>query len=136
MILRTRDDVMGTEREVKSRSWVSRRLLLQQDGMGFSFHETIVDVGAELAMAYRHHLESVYCVAGEGEILEKATGVVHPILSGTLYALNQHDAHVLRAKTQLTLMCVFNPPLHGQEVHDATGAYPLVTAAEQEALVS
>ncbi|MEQ9562409.1 MAG: ectoine synthase, partial [Woeseiaceae bacterium] len=25
--------------------------------------------------------------------------------------------------------CVFNPPLNGKEVHDASGAYPLIAEA-------
>ncbi len=27
------------------------------------------------------------------------------------------------------MACVFNPPLHGKEVHDETGAYPLEAEA-------
>ena len=34
MIVKTLDDVLGTEAEVKGRHWVSRRLLLKHDGMG------------------------------------------------------------------------------------------------------
>jgi len=41
-----------------------------------------------------------------------------------MYALDQHDQHVLRANTEMTMACVFNPPLHGQEVHDDSGTYP------------
>ena len=29
------------------------------------------------------------------------------------------------ARTELTLACVFNPPLNGKEVHDENGVYPL-----------
>mgnify|MGYP001947326148 FL=1 len=43
-----------------------------------------------------------------------------------MYALNEHDEHYLRAKTDLRLICVFNPPLTGQEVHDEDGVYPLL----------
>ena len=35
-------DIIGTEREVSDKQWTSRRLLLKKDGMGFSFHETII----------------------------------------------------------------------------------------------
>ncbi len=46
-----------------------------------------------------------------------------------MYALDQHDRHVLRAETEMTMACVFNPPLHGQEVHDDSGAYPVPAEA-------
>jgi L-ectoine synthase len=75
-------------------------------------------------MWYRHHLEAVYCIAGEGELEELETGTIHPIRAGTLYALNVHDRHVLRARTELRCICVFNPPLSGKEVHDEAGSYP------------
>ena len=82
-------DIIGTEREVTGPGWTSRRMLLKKDGMGFSFHETIIPAGAELNLWYKHHLEAVYCVAGNGTILDKATGETHEISDGTLYALDK-----------------------------------------------
>ncbi|PTQ56803.1 MAG: L-ectoine synthase [Candidatus Carbobacillus altaicus] len=79
-------------------------------------------------MWYKHHYEAVYCIEGEGEIEDLKTGEVHAIQPGTLYVLDQHDPHVLRAKNDMRLVCVFNPPLTGQEIHDAEGAYPLLQA--------
>jgi L-ectoine synthase len=31
-----------------------------------------------------------------------------------VYALDQHDRHVLRARSRMRLVCVFTPPLHGK----------------------
>ncbi|GMW03012.1 MAG: L-ectoine synthase [Candidatus Hydrogenedentota bacterium] len=126
MIVRTINDIRGTRREVHAPTWVSRRLLLQSDGMGFSLHETVLYAGTETHMWYKNHLEAVYCVEGEGEIQDKSTGETHTIVPGTVYALNNHDNHLLRAKTNLRMICVFNPPCTGQEVHDSDGAYPLI----------
>lgn len=125
MIVRTLAEIIGTERDVSAQTWASRRLLLKKDGMGFSLHETIVRAGTETAMWYKHHVEAVYCVEGKGEVEVVATGRVHPIAPGTVYALDQHEQHVLRAWSDLRLVCVFNPPCTGREVHDAEGAYPL-----------
>jgi L-ectoine synthase len=125
MIIRTLDAAHHSDRRVVSNGWESTRLLLKNDGMGFSFHITTIYAGAELKMHYQHHLESVYCISGEGEIEELAEGQIHPIKPGTIYALNKHDKHVLRAVTEMKMACVFNPPLHGQEVHNAQGAYEL-----------
>ncbi|MEX0873242.1 MAG: ectoine synthase, partial [Aquisalimonadaceae bacterium] len=115
-------DIIGTDRDVEGPGWKSRRLLLKKDGMGFSFHETIVPPGAELNLWYKHHLEAVYCVAGNGTIKDLATGEVHQIEDGVLYALNNHDRHTLRGGTEeMRLICAFNPPVTGREVHDEDG---------------
>lgn len=126
MIVRTLDEIIDTENDVKAETWASRRFLLKKDGMGFSFHETTIYAGTETHIWYKNHLEAVYCVGGEGEIETIADGKVYPIKDGTMYALNEHDEHYLRAKTDLRLICVFNPPLTGQEVHDKDGVYPLL----------
>jgi L-ectoine synthase len=42
-----------------------------------------------------------------------------------MYALDQHDEHLLRGGSEdMRLICVFNPPITGREVHDKDGAYP------------
>ena len=124
MIVRSLADVVGTERDVAGEGWRSRRILLREDGMGFSLHDTVVEAGAELEMEYRHHLEACYCIEGDAEIEELATGERHAIGPGVLYALNAHDRHVVRVRRTLRLVCVFNPPLAGAETHDASGAFP------------
>jgi L-ectoine synthase len=117
-------EALKESRRVDSRGWHSVRLLLKDDGMGFSFHITTIHAGAELEMEYRNHLESVYCVSGAGSLEEVATGRRFEIRPGVIYALDRHDRHVLRARSEMVMACVFNPPLTGREVHDETGAYP------------
>ena len=118
------EDLKGTEREVISPDgWTSYRFLLENDGMGFSMHETVFPPGLEFAMWYKHHLEAVYCYSGEGSITNLDTGERHAIAPGTLYALDRHDRHVLKADTEMRLVCAFNPPVTGREIHDADGAY-------------
>ena len=130
MIVRTTEEIAGTERDVHAPTFVSRRFLLKKDGMGFSFHETILYAGTETYIWYKNHLEAVYCIAGEGEVEVLPNGPVYQIRPGTMYALNGHEKHYLRAKTDLRMMCVFNPPLTGQEVHDKDGVYPLLDSEE------
>ncbi|MGC9516216.1 MAG: ectoine synthase [Methanomicrobiales archaeon] len=128
MIVRKMDEIQGTSREVKSDNgnWVSKRILLKEDNMGFSLHETIIYAGTETLIWYKNHLEAVYCVEGEGEIETTNDGKVYSITPGTMYALDQHDRHYLRAyDSDLRLLCVFNPPLVGDEVHDEDGSYRL-----------
>ena len=127
MIIRSVDQIIDTEREVKGEGWISRRLLLKKDGMGFSFHETIIPIGAELHLWYKNHLEAVYCVAGNGTIEDLGSGETHPIHDGVIYALNNHDRHILRGGSEdMRLICAFNPPVTGRETHDSDGSYERV----------
>lgn len=127
MILRTLQDSEKTERRIISPdgNWESTRLLLKNDNMGFSFHITTIYAGTESHIWYQNHLESVYCISGEGEVETLADAKIHPIKPGTIYILDKNDEHLLRARTELKLACVFNPALHGNEVHDENGVYPL-----------
>jgi L-ectoine synthase len=123
VIIRSLDGVGGTGRDVSGEGWRSRRLLVRDDGMGFSLSDTTVAAGAELHLEYRHHLEACYCLEGEAEIEDLATAQRHRIGPGIAYALDQHDAHVLRVTRDLRLVCVFNPALSGAETHDPHGGY-------------
>lgn len=129
MIVKHLNDVIRTKDDIDTPTWNSRRLLLKKDGMGFSMHDTLIKAGTETLIWYRNHVEAVYCIEGEGEI-EVVGGVVYPIEAGTLYALNGNEKHLLRAKSQMRMVCVFNPPITGDEVHDADGVYPLVETQE------
>ena len=130
MIVRDRKDILGTEREVEGEGWTSRRLLLKKDGMGFSFHETIIPAKAELTLWYKNHLEAVYCVAGNGTIEDLVSGETHQIHDGVIYALNNNDRHILRGGTEdMRLICAFNPPVTGRETHDSEGSYELIEEA-------
>jgi L-ectoine synthase len=126
MIVRTLEGIASTERDVQAPTFTSRRLLLRKDGMGFSFHDTILYAGTETYIWYKNHLEAVYCVDGEGELEVLPDGRIIEIRPGTMYALDGHEKHYLRARTDLRMMCVFTPPLTGQEVHDEEGVYPLM----------
>ncbi|WPZ15715.1 ectoine synthase [Nitratireductor rhodophyticola] len=130
MIVRNLNEAKNTERHVHSEGWDSVRLLLKSDEMGFSFHITTIHAGAELHMHYKNHLECVYCVDGTGSIEDCATGEVHKIRPGVMYALDKHDKHILRADAEkpMIMACTFNPPVSGKEVHQADGSYALEDA--------
>jgi L-ectoine synthase len=124
VIVRTLDEVNGSPRDVSAETWRSRRLLLAHEGMGFSLHDTLIRAGTTTAMHYKHHLEAVYCIEGEGALEDLETGKVYAIVPGTMYALSGHERHLLHARSELRLVCVFNPPVTGREVHGEDGAYP------------
>ncbi|MFJ8843683.1 ectoine synthase [Streptomyces cyaneofuscatus] len=104
---------------------LSRRFLLETDGIGYSVTDTIVRAGTKSLLEYRRHLETCYCIEGSGEVVA-LDGTAYRITPGTLYSLDQHDAHYLIADpdTDLRLVCVFSPALRGDEQHslDASSA--------------
>ena len=103
--------------------WNSIRMLLKEDGMGFSFHITTIYKDSSIKMHYVNHLESVFCISGRGEIIDLKHNKTFNIKPGTLYALNEHDNHILNCTEEMKLACVFNPPIKGDEVHNQHGAY-------------
>ncbi|GAA4077009.1 MULTISPECIES: ectoine synthase [Actinomadura] len=129
MIVRSVHDVTGTDRDVRTRNWRSRRVVLAQENVGFSLHETTLEAGTVNDFWYANHVEAVFVVEGDGELLDKETGEVHHLSPGSLYLLDGHERHRLLPRTRMRAICVFTPPLTGSEVHDEDGVYPLLTRA-------
>jgi L-ectoine synthase len=129
MIVRDFNKIIEADRTrvVSDKQWTSVRMLLADDGMGFSFHITFLTAGSEHTFEYKNHFESVYCIQGSGSITDLGTGETHAIGPGVMYALNKHDRHILRAEEELVMACVFNPPVTGSEVHHEDGSYALVS---------
>jgi L-ectoine synthase len=125
MIVRTLDNAENSNRRIAADNWESTRMILKEDNMGFSFHITTIYADTETHIWYQNHLESVYCMSGEGEIETLADGEIYPIKPGTLYVLDKNDEHLLRGTTEMKMACVFNPPLNGKETHDKNGVYPI-----------
>jgi L-ectoine synthase len=124
MIVKHLTDIIGSPDHAAGDGWESRRMLLARDGVGYSLHDTVVKEGAELHLEYKNHVEANYCIGGKGEVVNVATGALHPLQAGSLYVLDTHDAHIVRAtKGDLRLVCVFTPALSGEEVHDESGSY-------------
>jgi len=135
MIVRTLDEVTGTARDVSGETgtWRSRRIILAGEKVGFSLHHTIMYAGTETSMWYANHVEAVYCVQGAGALTDDETGQVHQIAPGSMYLLDGHERHTMRPVTDLHLVCVFNPPVTGREIHDENGVYPLLSEAVGDA---
>ncbi|MGQ4600768.1 ectoine synthase [Nocardia sp. R6R-6] len=128
MIVRTTAEITGTERDVASTGWRSKRIILGGDNVGFSFHETTIDAGTVHEFHYQHHVEAVWLIEGEGTLTDLDNDVSYQLAPGSMYLLDGHERHRLEVRTRMRMMCVFNPPVTGQEVHDSNGVYPLVAA--------
>jgi L-ectoine synthase len=82
--------------EVKTVEWgngLSRRFLLEADGMGYTVTDTIVTKGTKSRLEYKNHLEACYCIEGSGSVIE-LDGTVHEIVPGTISALNEPESGI------------------------------------------
>jgi L-ectoine synthase len=109
---------------VKTVDWgngLSRRFLLESDGLGYTVTDTIINAGTTSRLEYKNHLEACYCIEGSGAVVEM-DGTRHEIVPGTLYALDKHDMHDLIANPEgdMRLICMFTPALTGDEAHRLT----------------
>jgi quercetin dioxygenase-like cupin family protein len=126
MIVRTKDDLKKLDSVVSDKMWTSFRYLLKKDGVGFSLHETVVEAGSEQVLWYKNHIEANLILEGEAEVENLGTGKKYSLKPGSMYVLDGHEKHVFRSKTRVRLVCVFNPPCTGKEIHDADGSFPLL----------
>ncbi|OBJ69250.1 ectoine synthase [Mycobacterium sp. 1274756.6] len=124
MIVRTTEEITGTERDVSDGTWRSKRIVLADDGAGFSFHETTIEAGSVNQFHYQHHIEAVWLVEGKGTLTNLENGEQFPLAAGSMYLLDGHERHRIDCEEQMRMLCVFNPPVTGREVHDENGAYP------------
>ncbi len=118
MIIRKMKDIQGTERDVAWGNGMSRRFLIEQDGMGYSLTDTQIAPNTVSTLEYRNHLEACYCIEGSGKVVDEQSGDEHEINVGTMYALDRHDRHQLvGGENGMRLVCMFTPALRGDEVH-------------------
>jgi len=118
-------ELLDTCREVEcpKGGFNSLRILLESDGMGYTLTRTVVPKGPPQRWHYKNHLETCYCIQGRGILTNTKTGEVYNITKGVTYVLDEHDEHTFQASTRVVLLCVFNPPLKGREVHREDGSY-------------
>lgn len=115
----------GTAREVHcpKSGFISRRMLLESDGMGYTITHTTIAAGKKQYWHYKNHLESCYCLSGYGVLKDEKTGCEYTITAGVMYVLDKHEPHTFIGSSEVQLLCVFNPPLIGTEVHQEDGSY-------------
>lgn len=121
------DQIKKTEREVSCphEGFTSYRFLLKKDNMGFGLHKTFIPKGEPQHWHYKNHLEACYCLSGLGIIENVSTGETFEIKKDVLYVLDKNDEHMFQSIEDVELICVFNPPLTGNEVHNKDGVYEI-----------
>ena len=119
LIVRSLDEVIGTERDVFWGNGQSRRLLVKRDKLGFALCVTVGNANTDSALQYRNHFESCYYISGSGEYVWD--GGRHPIDTNdgiaTVFIMNRNDAHRMVVRDQSVCLSVFSPAIEGHESH-------------------
>ena len=100
------------------------RYLLLKDECGFTVSTPRGRAGDETILWYKNHVEANYVLEGESTLEDMTTGEKWELAPGAIYIVGPHDRHRVRKKTNTYVLSVFNPPLQGDETHDADGSYP------------
>ena len=77
----------------------------------FSFHDIMIPAGSVCHVDWRYYSETIYCFDGTGEIEKVSDGSVHPLKPGTFVVLYRNQEHHIRARDDMRLAVVYDPPL-------------------------
>ncbi len=112
------------DRKVEFHAGISNRILLEKDGMGYTMTKTVIQPSAgKVFQHYKNHLETCYCVSGRATLTNAETKEEFNIGPDVTYVLDRNDPHYFEAHEETILICTFNPPLTGMEVHQKDGSY-------------
>ncbi len=130
MIHRTFEKMKGTKNFVEADGFVSARLAVASDNLGFTVTEAIGSSDIDLEVEHKNHIEAVYVLEGTGTVEIIETGEVYKLEPGVFYAFDKHERHRYNLDTEVRAIAIFNPPLIGDEVNDESGGYTLAENAE------
>ena len=78
---------LNSARKVEFHAGISYRIILDEDGMGYTLTKTVIQPSAgRVFQHYKNHLESCYCVTGRATLTDASTGEMYemPAQQGTL----------------------------------------------------
>ena len=99
------------------------RLILAEDQSGFSVSDVTVTEDMDVVLQYKNHIEANIFLHGGGSLENLSTGEVHDVYAGVTYVVFPKDRHRVKLSAGTRLICIFNPPLEGDESHNEDGGY-------------
>jgi len=125
MFVRTLDELRkkGVEKVLCEGKARTVRFVNKRDGMGFTMADVRLAPGMNAVLWCKNHWEANYVVAGRGRLTNLTTGQAWEMEPGMLNVVGPRDRHRVETETHIHIISVFNPPLEGNEKHDADGAY-------------
>jgi L-ectoine synthase len=126
MFVRTIDDIRALDGEkiLGGGAVKALRLVTAADDMGFSVSDVTLKAGTDITLWYKNHWEANLILEGHLNLTHQTTNEQHQLEFGDVYCVGPNDPHRITCKTEVKLLAIFNPPLSGDEKHDADGAYP------------
>ncbi|MDN5746518.1 MAG: ectoine synthase, partial [Nocardioidaceae bacterium] len=93
MIVRSTAEITDTDRHIKGNNgnWESKRIVLADDRVGFSFHETTIAAGTTNDFHYANHIEAVWLTRGKGTLRDLTNDKEYPLAAGSMYLLDGNE---------------------------------------------
>lgn len=125
MFVRTLDGLRraGSEKLLCGGQVHSTRFLTAADGMGFSMSDVRLAAGLDQQLWYKNHWEANHVIAGTGTVEDIPSSQSWPLEPGVIYTVGPKDRHRVRTESDMHIVSIFDPPLTGNEAHDADGAF-------------
>lgn len=127
MLIRTMGDVEAAGKTIIINHGAASavRLLLKDDGAGFSVSEARMRSGTVANLWYKNHWEANYVRSGTAVLEDMVAGRHWNLRTGDLYLVGPTDRHRMTATSPevFRVVSVFNPPIQGLETHDADNSY-------------
>jgi L-ectoine synthase len=109
-----KQDLVGTERNVKAPTYETFRFLLDSDGTGVTVTDIVLKPGIEADYGYDRHIEIAYCLEGHATLTDQH-GTAEEIVPGTMWVAAKGSRFRFIAHLPTRLICVFNPAFTGRE---------------------
>ena len=110
-----KEELRGTPRHIRGPAYETFRFLLASDDAEATVTDIVLAPGIEDIYGYDRQIEIAYCLEGEAELTDLATGTTHRIGPGTLWVARRGERFRFRANQPTRLICVFVPPFSGEE---------------------
>ncbi len=117
-----KESLRGTARHVRNQTYETVRLLLAEDGAEATVTDIVLAPDVEETYGSDQRIEIAYCIEGDAELTDLASGVVHRIIPGVLWVAQRGERFRFRASVPTRLVCVFVPPFSGEETGFARDA--------------
>jgi L-ectoine synthase len=117
------NNLTGTDKDVLFTGGNSLRAVLMADNLGFAVMKTVIPKGGPYFWHYNRHKEVCYCISGKGVLTDYWSGEQFIIKPDVMYIQDKNEEHTFEALEDTVLISIFNPPLIGNEKHDANGNY-------------
>ena len=108
-------DTLPASRHVSAPTYDTVRLLIAEDDATIGLTDITLHPGIPAVYGYDHHLEVVYCLEGSAEIDKLDDAPVEQITPGSVWIARPGERFRFIAHAPTRLICVFTPPLQGDE---------------------